>query len=154
MQMSATCHINRYHTTVIYGTTQEYATYSNGALAGSRITNAARSPRATLNFTMKFGIGVAMETVETFKQEVIEYVKSKPREWLAFCAFRITRIETDLGYVEYKAVLQHRETWQQIGALLTSLADVQSFAFEWSKTMGMGDWHKQQAPLVAKGAMR
>jgi hypothetical protein len=127
----------RYHTTVIYGTTQEYATFSNGALSGSRIINAARSPRATLNFLMKFGINVSANTIERFQEDLIAYVKSKPREWLAFSAFRMTRIEANLGYVEYKCILQHREAWQQIGALMTSLADVQSHAVEMSKEMGM-----------------
>jgi hypothetical protein len=131
---------------VIYGTTQEYATYSNGALSGSRIINAARSPRATLNFIMKFGIRVSSGTVESFKKGLIEYVKARPRQWLMFCAFRMTRIEADLGFVEYKTILQHRESWQQIGALLISLADVQSYAFELSKTMGM-DYQSPSLPV-------
>ena len=97
----------RYHTTVIYGTTQEYATFSNGALSTSRIINAARSPRATLGFLLKFGIHVSSKTIEQFKLDLMEHVKSKPREWLAFSAFRMTRIEADLGFVEYKCVLQH-----------------------------------------------
>lgn len=127
----------RYHTTFIYGTTQECATISNGSLSGARIINAARSPRATLNFKMKFGITVSTETVEEFKQELIAYVKLKPREWFDFSAFRLIRIEADLGFVEYKIVLQHRESWQEVGQLLDSLADVQSFAFDLSKEMQM-----------------
>lgn len=128
---------HRYHTTFIYGTTQECATISNGSLSGARIINAARSPRATLNFKMKFGITVSTETVEEFKQELMEYVKSKPREWFDFSAFRLIRIEADLGFVEYKCVLQHRESWQEVGQLLDSLANVQSFAFDVSKEMHM-----------------
>jgi hypothetical protein len=128
----------RYHTTVIFGTTQEYATYSNGSLAVLRIINANRSPRAVLNYTMKFGITVTTETIKKFKELVIAFVKDRPREWLAFSAFRLTRIEADLGFVEYKTILQHRESWQQIGALLTSLAEVQSYAYDMSQEMNMG----------------
>jgi hypothetical protein len=116
----------------------EYATISNGALSGARIINAARSPRAMLNFIMKFGITVQVETVAAFKEQIIAYVKDKPREWLSFAAFRMTRIEANLGFVEYKIVAEHRESWQQIGALLTSLADLSSFAFELSREMKMG----------------
>jgi hypothetical protein len=74
----------RYHTTVIFGTTQEYATYSNGSLAVLRIINANRSPRAVLNYTMKFGIAVTTETIKTFKERIMAFVKDRPREWLAF----------------------------------------------------------------------
>jgi hypothetical protein len=42
----------------------------------------------------------------------------------------MTRIEASLGYVEYKVILQHQESLQQVGVLMTSLADVQSHAFE------------------------
>jgi hypothetical protein len=33
--------------------------------------------------------------------------------------------------------MQHRESWQQIGALLTSKADVQLYAHDLSLTMGL-----------------
>ena len=115
----------------------ECATISNGTLSTARIINAARSPRATLNFKMKFGLGVKTETVEEFKTELMAFVKLKPREWFDFAAFRMTRIEADLGFVEYKIVLQHRESWQEVGQLLDSLAEVQSFAFDLSKDMQM-----------------
>ena len=130
--------VTLYHTTVIYGTTQECATISNGALSSARIINAARSPRGTLNFKMKFGLAVTSEKVEEFKENLTAYVKSKPREWLVFTAFRMTRIEADQGFVEYIIILQHRESWQQVGAMLESLADVQTYAFELSKDMNMG----------------
>lgn len=130
--------VSLYHTTIVYGTTQEYATISNGKLSQSRIINCARSPRAQVNFTLKFGINVSSTTVEEFKQQLMDYVKSKPREWFAFAAFRMTRMEANQGYVEYIALIQHRESWQQIGAVLNSLADAQTFAFEMSKQMGMG----------------
>jgi hypothetical protein len=129
--------VTLYHTTVIYGTTQEYATYSNGALSGSRIINCARSPQAVLNFCMKFGLDTPHPVIEEFHTELKAYVKSKPREWLAFSAFRLNSIEADLGYVEYKILIQHRDSWQNIAALVTDLADVRQFAVNLSKTKGM-----------------
>ena len=129
---------NRYHTTVVYALTQEYATISNGALSKSRIINCARSPRAMMFFLAKFGIGVSLETITKYKQRLIEYVKSKPREWLAFTAFRMTRMEADLGFVEYKVIMTHRESWQQNAALLSSLADVQAYGFKLVQEMNMG----------------
>lgn len=95
---------------------------------------------------MKFGLKVPSKTIQDFKEDLIEHVKSKPREWLSFCAFRMTRVEADLGFVEYKIVLQHRESWQQVGGLLTSLADVQAYAFEKSKEMKM-DYKSPSLPV-------
>eukprot|EP00980_Cylindrotheca_fusiformis_P014044 scaffold3670_cov124-Cylindrotheca_fusiformis.AAC.20 len=130
--------INLYHTTFLFGYTMEYATISNGALSTSRIINGARATRPYMNFTMKFGLNVPAETIASFKEQLIAYVKSKPREWNSFAAFRITRIEADQGYVAYIIVVEHRESWQQIGALLDSLGDLQAFAFELSREMKMG----------------
>lgn len=33
------------------------------------------------------------------------------REWIAMVAFRAARVEADLGFVEYKLLVQHRESW-------------------------------------------
>mmetsp|Transcript_4865 Transcript_4865/g.7570 ORF Transcript_4865/g.7570 Transcript_4865/m.7570 type:complete len:130 (-) Transcript_4865:246-635(-) len=79
-----------------------------------------------------------METVEIFKNELFEYIKARPREWIRPLAFRMNVISADLGYVEYFVLLNHRESWQQMGALKNSLSDVQQFCFELSASLGMG----------------
>ena len=43
----------------------------------------------------------------------------------------------DQGYVQYIVILQHRSSWQEIGAVKQSHADVQSYCLELSKEMGM-----------------
>lgn len=58
-------------------------------------------------------------------------------QWAAFLAFRATRVEADLGFVEYIVVAQHRESWQNTGACLQSKAELSSFALELSKRMDM-----------------
>ena len=50
---------------------------------------------------------------------------------------RATRVETDLGFVELIVLLQHREKWQNIGAVLSSKAVVQQFCLELQKKMNM-----------------
>ncbi|CAJ1967614.1 unnamed protein product [Cylindrotheca closterium] len=129
--------VNLYHTTFIFGTTNEYATISNGALSNARIINAARSPRALMNFAMKFGLAVPESTIMSFKEDLIAYVKARPREFMSFAAFRMTRIEADHGFIEYKIVVLLRESWQQVGALLNSLAALQAFAFARSQELNM-----------------
>ena len=136
--------VTLYHTTVIYAITQEYATFTNGSLSQSRIINMARSPKATVPFFMKFGLKVSSETIHAFKADLQAFVKSKPREWLNFATFRITRIESDLGFAEYIIILQHRESWQQIGAVLTSLGEAMTYAYDKSKEMKMD----YEAPIL------
>merc|ERR1712176_970862 len=96
---------------------------------------------------MKFGIKVSKDKVQKFGEEIEQYVKSRPREWLAFSAYRLTDVAPDCGYVEYKVILQHRESWQQIGALLASKADVQQFAFQLTKDLDMG-YQSPPMPII------
>jgi len=128
-------------------TTGEEATFSNGYLNGYRIINMNRSPEAVLYINLKFGIDVSKDQVEAFASAVKEYVKDRPREWLSFSAFRLAGVEPDLGYVQYTIILQHRESWQQIGALMTSKADVQQFAFELMKKLEMG-YQSPPMPII------
>ncbi len=42
-----------------------------------------------------------------------------------------------MGFIEYVVALQHRESWQNVGAILTSKAELSSFCLELSKELGM-----------------
>lgn len=75
--------------------------------------------------------------VKIFGDVVESFVKDRPREWLKLAAFRATAVQADLGYIEYVVVLQHMESWQDVGDVLQSKADVASFCLEVSKKMGM-----------------
>lgn len=61
---------------------------------------------------LKFGIDVPYQKVQLFKKTMEEFAKQRPRDWLAFCGFRATRVEQEQGFIEYLMVLQHREAWQ------------------------------------------
>ena len=135
-----------YHTTLLFAPTMESATLSNGSMANLRIINGNRSPRATLQFYMKFGVSVELGTIEEFKKRLFEYIRSKPREWLRPLAFRLCTIAADLGYVEYFIQLQHREGWQQLACLLDSLSDAQQFSFTLSASLGM-DYQSPALPI-------
>jgi hypothetical protein len=117
--------------------TNEVATYSNGSLASSRVINANRSPQAIVAIYLKFGVGVSYEKIRLCKKTIQKFVKSRPREWLSLQAFRADNVEQEQGYVQYKVVLQHREAWQNLNAILNSKADLTSFALEVSKQLGM-----------------
>ena len=55
---------------------------------------------------LKFGIDVSYEKVQQFKHIMEEFAKQRPRDWLAFCGFRATRVEQAEGFIEYLLVLQ------------------------------------------------
>lgn len=72
--------VNLFTTTVIYGTTNEVATYSNGSLAASRVINAARSPRALLYVYLKFPVDTQFAKYKAFKSAVEKFILARPRE--------------------------------------------------------------------------
>lgn len=100
--------VRRYHTTVVFNFSNEVGTISNGSIAHMRVLNESRSPRGNLHFYLKFGVRVKLETIEIFKTRLFDYIKSKPREWLRPCAFRLSLIAANLGYCEYFILLTHR----------------------------------------------
>ena len=128
---------NIFATTVRNAATNEVATYNNGYLAGTRIINAARSPKAQVYIHLKFGIDVSYEKVKIFHSAVENFVKERPQEWIKLLAFRATVVEADLGYIGYVLVLQHVESWQNIGSILDSKADLSSFCLEVGNKMEM-----------------
>ena len=64
--------------------------------------------------------------------------------WMAFNGFPVTRVEIDLGYIEYKVMMTHRDKWQNLGAILDSTAEIQTFASELCKKM---DIQYQSVPM-------
>lgn len=101
--------VDLYTTTVRLGTTREYATFTNGSLANSRIVNMKRSDKPNIFMNLKFTINVTKEQLEAFKMEMTKYIKDRPREWIRINGFRCTRVETELQYLEYVLIVQHRE---------------------------------------------
>jgi hypothetical protein len=110
---------------------------SNGSLASSRIINGKRSPKAMRYVNIKFATGTSFSKIELFRLSVEKFVVARPREWLKMHAFRAGAIMAEQGYIEYTVVLQHRESWQQIGPVLDSTAEVTSFCFELCEKLDM-----------------
>ena len=126
-----------FSTTLYWGATNECATISNAAIANSRIINAARSPHAKLNVTMKFGIDVPFERIIIFKSAVEQFMKARPREWLQLVGFRACNVTVDRGFIEYTIIALHRESWQSIGSIQESRATLTSFCLEVAKQLDM-----------------
>jgi hypothetical protein len=123
--------------TVRFAGTNEVATLANGSLAASRIINGARSPKGVVHIFLKFGVDVPYSKVQVFKKTIDAFLKARPREWVALMQFRSTRVEADLGFIEYALDLQHRESWQNMARIIMSKADLASFCLEVSKQLDM-----------------
>ncbi|CAB9515705.1 Mechanosensitive ion channel protein [Seminavis robusta] len=136
--------VTLFETIATWTPTKERCSLSNGSLANSRIINAARSPQAQFHIFLKFPIDTSYERTIVFKNAIEEYMKSRPREWLALNGFRAFRIAADLGYVEYAIVIQHRESWQEVGQILDSKANLSSYCNEVAKQLNM---HYRAPPL-------
>jgi len=50
---------------------------------------------------------------------VENFINARPREWVGLIGFRATRVEADMGFIEYKIVGEHREAWQNIGRYIS-----------------------------------
>ena len=79
-------------TTLAFTFTGEKATVTNGALAGSRVINATISKEALLYVLVKFPIEVSFDKLQVFREQLTEFFKNRPREWIAFTRFRSTRL--------------------------------------------------------------
>ncbi|GKY96762.1 hypothetical protein MPSEU_000635600 [Mayamaea pseudoterrestris] len=129
--------VNLYSTTVIYASTNEEATYSNGSLASSRTINMARSFKAQISCTIRFPVDAPYEKLLIFKKSIEKFILSRPREYCSFIAFRATAVEAHLGYVEYAVYALMRASWQEAPSISQSKADLSSFALELSKKMDL-----------------
>ena len=128
--------ITLFTTTIRSGPSNEVATIANGAIAKTRIINAARSPKAQVFVFLKLNIDIPYEKVKIFKTVVKEFIRGRPREWVQLSAIRAVRVEADQGYIEYEVVAQHVDSWQFMGQILQSRADLSSFCLEVTKQMG------------------
>jgi hypothetical protein len=129
--------VDLFTTTVRLAATREYTTFSNGSLADARIVNLRKSVKANAFFSLKFTISSTTDQLKTFRRRIMEYVENRPREWIKVNAFRCARVETDLQYIEYILILQHRESWQNFAAVQDSQSDVFMFALDLQKKLKM-----------------
>lgn len=117
--------------------TLERASFNNGSLASSQIINWARSPNARINVQLNFPIETKYEQIEVFKRAIEEFIRIRPREWLALSGFRCNRIYTEQSYMNVTLLLQHREPWQSVGQILDSKANLVTYCNEVQKKLGM-----------------
>jgi hypothetical protein len=136
--------VDLYTTTVRLATTREYTTFANGSLADSRIVNLKRSDKANVFFNLKFPINTSSRRLKIFRSRITQWIQDRPREWIKVNAFLCTSVQTELQYVEYTLILQHREAWQNFAAVQNSRSDVFTFALDLQRELKM----KYMAPRM------
>lgn len=129
--------VDLYSTTARLGTSRELATFSNGSLAGMRIVNLNRSEKPNVYLPLKFPIEASMKQRQLFRRQMTNFIKERPRQWIKLVAFRSTRVEVDLGFIEFMLVIQHRERWQNVNAILVSRGEVLTYAIELQKELNL-----------------
>jgi small-conductance mechanosensitive channel len=129
--------VTLFETEMTWLPTMERASVSNGSLANSRIINWQRSSTARFVMFLIFPIDTPYETLEIFKLAVEEYLKARPREWLALNAFRVNYLQGEKSWMRIEVVIQHRESWQNVGTILDSKGNFMSYCTEVQKMLGI-----------------
>jgi len=99
-------HVTLFETVARWLPTNERCSLSNGSLASSRIINWARSTQAQFHLFLKIPMDTPYERIVVLKNAIEEYMKARPREWIAFNGFRANTIHTEKNYIEYIIVVQ------------------------------------------------
>eukprot|EP00980_Cylindrotheca_fusiformis_P014169 scaffold3720_cov141-Cylindrotheca_fusiformis.AAC.8 len=124
-------------TTATWKPTLEVASFSNGSLSSSKIINWARSPNARFNINLSLPVSTNYEKIEIFKRAVEEYLKVRPREWLALVGFRVERVFSEKGYMAVVISVVHRDSWQNIGQVADSKSNFITYCHEIQKKLDM-----------------
>jgi hypothetical protein len=138
--------VDLYTTTVRLGTTREYATFTNGSLANSRILNLKRSEKPNIYMYLKFTMNITQEQLNQFRTRITKFVKDRPREWIKLVSLRCTHFETEQQYLKFALIVQHRESWQSYGTIQVSKSDIYIHALHLQKELKM-DYTAPKVPV-------
>lgn len=142
--------VDLYTTTVRLGTTREYATFSNASLSNSRILNLRRSEKPNVYMYFKFTMNVSQQQLDEFRRRIIQFIKDRPREWSKVVSLRCTHVETELQYLKYVFIVQHRESWQSFSTIQVSKGDIHIHALYLQKELNM-EYTAPKLPIQLSG---
>lgn len=142
--------VDLYTTTVRKGTTREWATFTNGSLANSRILNLKKSEKPNIYMYLKFTMNITQEQLDEFRRRIIEFIKDRPREWIKLVSLRCTHFETEQQYLKFSLIVQHRESWQSFGTIQVSKSDIYIHALHLQKELKM-DYNAPKVPVHLSG---
>jgi len=119
--------VSLWKTTLRYAGTNEVSTVNNGAIAGCRIINFARSQKAFVTLNLMFRSEATGQQITLFRAAVERYIKDNPRVWSSMVAFFIVKIDPDAESTEYQLKIQHQKSWQEITTVLSNRGELFQF---------------------------
>ena len=85
------------------------------------------------------GVHVRLPNDRNSYQSRVSSQKCSTRCWhVTFLLNHVALFIARCRFVAYRAVLQHQDSWQNVGVVLASKADVGAFILDMSKTLKMG----------------
>lgn len=128
--------ITLFSTTLRFGANNEIATVGNGSIAQSRITNCARSKKATIHLTFKFHLRFHEgSNLPDFREALDAYVLNNPNRWDSIVFFRCEEIDTDNMFVNYRLAIRSTQSWQPAPRVLEHRAQLHRFCTELANNM-------------------
>jgi hypothetical protein len=128
--------ITLFSTTLRLAANNEVATLSNGAIAGTRVTNCGRSKNAVVSIIMKLHISLHEgQNAHKFKDAVENYISDNPAVWDSLVYFRCEDINSDDEYVLYHLAVRSRHSWQVAARVLSERGRLHQFCTDLSKQM-------------------
>lgn len=128
--------ITLFSTTLRMAANNEVATISNGAIAGARITNCARSKNAVVDIVLKLHISMHEgQNVDKFKDGLENYIADNPAVWDALVYLRCEQIDSDDESVMYRLAARSRLSWQVAARILADRGRLHQFCVEMAKEL-------------------
>ncbi|CAJ1961477.1 unnamed protein product [Cylindrotheca closterium] len=123
--------ITLFSTTLRFGNSNEVATVSNGSIAQARITNCAKSSKATVQLSLRFHIKFHEgSNLLDFREALDTYVLNNPNRWDSISFFRCEAIDTDDDFVVYRLETQSTQSWQPAPRVLEHRAQLHRFILD------------------------
>jgi small-conductance mechanosensitive channel len=126
--------------------TREVATIRNATLSKSRIVNFRKSGQARVEIPLKFTINSPHKKIRLFRKVILRYVEDRPQEFFCCIDFRLTRVDSELGYLQYSIVLQTIDSWQDMDLVLDSKMKAARFFVEVQKKLEISYTRKDGIP--------
>mmetsp|Transcript_22184 Transcript_22184/g.54868 ORF Transcript_22184/g.54868 Transcript_22184/m.54868 type:complete len:517 (-) Transcript_22184:83-1633(-) len=128
--------ITLFSTTLRFGANNEVATVSNGSIAQARITNCAKSKKATVHLTMRFHIRFHEgSNLPDFREALDTYILNNPNRWDSIAFLRCEEINTDDEFVLYRLVTRSTQSWQPAPRVLEHRAQLHRFCLDLANKM-------------------
>ena len=130
--------ITLFITTLRFASSGEICTVANSSLVQARITNLNRTKTSLVAIDLTYHISLHdKDNLQTFREKVDDYIRSKPNIWEDVDFLRCEVIDTNLDMVQYKLVVACRISWQTAGRVYRHRDELWRFCSELGRQMNI-----------------